>query len=105
MMFENRIRGTRLSKSVSYLYIVMAVLSIVLVMILNTPATVISTAFYIIMFIVVYLISTKFENNKNTWIYLLICGIITLIFSLSILGLCIAVLLAVAANDIRKELE
>lgn len=105
-MFEKRAKGAELSKRVSYFYIVMAIIVIVASILLNNHVTaIVGTAFYIVMFVVVYLLSTKYHDNENTWIFLIVCAVATALFSLSILGIGLAILLCVAANDMRKELD
>ena len=104
-MFEKRAKGAELSKRVGYFYIILAILVLVAAVLLDSSAIAIGVAFYLVMFAVVYLLSTKFKDNRYTWICLIICAIATLLFSLSLVGLCLALLLAVAANDLRKELD
>lgn len=104
-MFENRIRGAQLAKNVSYLYIIIAVLVIIGTILIGINIYALNIIFYLIMFAAVYLMATKYKDNKYAWIFIAISGIITLIWSLSILGFAIAVLSIVAANDMRKELE
>ncbi|MBE6490278.1 MAG: hypothetical protein E7Z83_05410 [Methanobrevibacter sp.] len=106
-MFENRIRGAQLAKRVSYVYLIFAIILLVAGFALNgySDRFIISGIFYIIMFIVVYFLSTKYGENKNTWILLIICAIITIIATHGMLAIAFAILLLVSANDMRKELD
>ena len=105
-MFENRIRGAQLAKRVSYAYLIFAIILIIAGLVLGGYGVLlISGIFYIIMFIVVYFLSTKYGENKNTWILLIICAIITIIATHGMLAIAFAILLLVSANDMRKELD
>ena len=106
-MFENRIKGAQLAKRVSYVYLIFAIILLVAGFALNgySDRFIISGIFYIIMFIVVYFLSTKYGENKNTWILLIICAIITIIATHGMLAIAFAILLLVSANDMRKELD
>ena len=105
MIFENRAKGVHLAKNVSYGYIIMAALTALAIMIRPSDFFMATLTFYMAMFIVIYLLATKFYEYKYLWILLIICGIVTILWSLSILGLCLAILLVIAANDIRKGLD
>lgn len=102
-MFENRAKGAHLAKNASYGYIIMAILTAIVIMIQPSDFFMATLTFYIAMFIVVYLSATKFNEHKRIWILLILCGILTIVWALSILGICLAILLAIAANDMRKE--
>ncbi|WP_407415019.1 hypothetical protein [Methanobrevibacter sp.] len=104
-MFENRTKGAQLVKRISYFYLLVAVLVIVATAIFGISGFSLNIIFYIIMSAVLYLLSTRFQENKNTWIFVVICAIITIIWTLSLIGLVLTILLIVAANDMRKELE
>ena len=104
-MFENRTKGAQLVKRISYFYLLIAVLVIVATAIFGVSAFSLNIIFYIIMSVVLYLLSTRFQENKNTWIFIVICAIITIIWTLSLIGLVLTILLIVAANDMKKELE
>ena len=105
-MFENRIRGAQLAKRVSYAYLIFAIILIIAGLVLEGYGVLlISGIFYMIMFIAVYLLSTRYDENKNTWILLIICAIITIIATHGMLAIAFAILLLVSANDMRKELD
>ena len=104
-MFENRARGAQLVKRISYFYLIIAALVLIASLALGLSAFIINVPFYVIMFVALYLLSTRFKDNKNTWIFVVICAIITLIWALSLLGLVLCILLIVGANDMKKELE
>lgn len=104
-MFENRARGADLVKRMSYFYLLISVLVIIATVAFGVSVFSINIAFYLIMFIVLYILSTKFRENKNTWIFIVICAVITILWSLSLIGVILAILLIVAANDMRKELN
>lgn len=103
-MFENRARGADLVKRMSYFYLLISVLVIIATVAFGVSVFSINIIFYLIMFIVLYILSTKFRENKNTWIFIVICAVITVLWSLSLLGVVLAILLIVAAYDMRKEL-
>ena len=104
-MFENRARGADLVKRMSYFYLLISVLVIIATAAFGVSVFSLNIIFYLIMFIVLYILSTKFRENKNTWIFIVICAIITIVWSLSLIGIVLAILLIVAANDMRKELD
>lgn len=104
-MFENRARGADLVKRMSYFYLLISVLVIIATVAFGVSIFSINIAFYLIMFIVLYILSTRFRENKNTWIFIVICAVITVLWSLSLIGVILAILLIVAANDMRKELD
>ena len=104
-MFENRARGAQLAKNVSYFYIIVAVLVVIATLIIGVSAFILNAIFYIIMFAILYSIATRFKNHRYAWIFVALCGIVTLIWSLSFIGLVLAILLIVAANDMKKELD
>ena len=106
-MFENRIRGAQLAKRVSYAYLIFAIILLVAGFALNgySDRFIISGIFYIIMFIAVYLLSTRYGEYKHTWILLIICAIISIIVTHGMFAIAFAILLIVCANDMRKELD
>ena len=104
-MFENRARGADLVKRMSYFYLLISVLVIIATVAFGVSIFSINIAFYLIMFIVLYILSTRFRENKNIWIFIVICAVITVLWSLSLIGVILAILLIVAANDMRKELN
>ena len=105
-MFENRPKGSKLVKRISYIYLALMILFIISVAIVGPyDAFIISAILYLILAVVLYLLSTKYADNKNTWIFVINCGIITFIRLLNIVGILFAVLLIIAANDMKKELE
>ena len=104
-MFENRVKGAELAKNVSYLCFVCIVLVIIAAVLAGQSILALNAVFYAIIGIILYFLSTRYSDNSHTWIAIIICGIITLIWTLSILGLVIAILLVVAGNDMRKELD
>lgn len=105
-MFENRIRGAQLAKRVSYAYLIFAIILIIAGLVLEGYGVLlISGIFYIIMFIAVYLLSTRYGEYKHTWILLIICAIISIIVTHGMFAIAFAILLIVCANDMRKELD
>ncbi len=104
-MFENRVRGAQLVKRISYFYLLITIVVIIAILALGLTVFIIDIPFYVIMFIALYLLSTKFAKNKYAWIFVAICAIITLLWTLSLLGLVLCILLIIAANDMKKELE
>lgn len=105
-MFENRTKGAHLAKRVSYVYLVFAAILLIAGFVLvEYPSFILSGILCIIMFVAVYLLSTRYAKNRNTWIFLIICAIITVIVNQKILGIVLALLLLVSANDMRKELD
>ncbi len=105
-MFENRIKGAQLAKKVSYAYLICAIILIVTGFVLNGyDKLIIGGIFYALMFVIIYLISTKFSENKYRWILLIICAIITIIVTHGMLSIAFAILLIICANDMRKELD
>lgn len=105
-MFENRIKGAQLAKRLSYAYLICAIILIVSGFALEGyDKLIIGGIFYAIMFVIVYLLSAKFGENKYTWILLIICALITIIVTHGMLSIAFAILLLVCANDMRKELD
>jgi len=105
-MFENRIRGAQLAKRVSYAYLIFAIILIIAGLVLEGYGVLlISGIFYMIMFIAVYLLSTRYGEYKHTWILLIICAIISIIVTHGMFAIAFAILLIVCANDMRKELD
>ena len=105
-MFENRIRGAQLAKRVSYAYLIFAIILVIAgFALVGYDVLLISGVFYAIMFVAIYLISTKFGENKHAWILLIVCAIITVVVTQGILSIVFAILLLVSANDMRKELD
>lgn len=104
-MFENRAKGAQLVKRVSYFYLVVAILIAIAIVVMKVDIFSTNILCYIIMFPILYLLSTKFKDNKNTWIFVVICAIITLVLTLKPMGLILAILSIVAANDMKKELD
>ena len=105
-MFENRIRGAQLAKRVSYVYLIFAIILIIAGLVLEGYGVLlISGIFYMIMFIAIYLLSTRYGEYKHTWILLIICAIISIIVTHGMLAIAFAILLLVSANDMRKELD
>lgn len=68
-MFENRARGADLVKRMSYFYLLISVLVIIATVAFGVSVFSINIAFYLIMFIVLYILSTRFRENKNIWIF------------------------------------
>ena len=104
-MFENRARGAQLVKRISYFYLIIAILAVIVTFVLGINIFITNIIFYIIMFAALYLISTKFKDNEKTWILVVICAIITLLWTLSLAGIALFIILIIAADDIRKELD
>lgn len=104
-MFENRVRGTQLVKRISYFYLLITIVVIIAILALGLNVLIIDIPFYVIMFLAVYLLSTKYAENKYAWIFVVICAIITLVWTLSLLGLVLCILLIIGANDMKKELD
>ena len=104
-MFENRVKGVQLVKRISYFYLLIAIVVIIAILVLGLTVFIIDIPFYAIMFLVLYLLSTKFQENRNAWIFVVICAVITIIWTLSLLGVVLGILLIVAANDMKKELD
>lgn len=104
-MFENRARGAQLVKRISYFYLIIAVLVVIAIFALGLNVLIVDVPFYAIMFVALYLLSTKFQDNKNTWIIVVIIAIITIVWTLSLLGVVLTILLIVGANDMKKELK
>ncbi|MBQ7927256.1 MAG: hypothetical protein IJ287_00710 [Methanobrevibacter sp.] len=105
-MFENRIRGAELAKRVSYGYLIFAIILLIAGLVLNGyDILIISGIFYAIMFVIVYLLSTRYGEYKHTWILLIICAIVSIIVTHGMLAIVFAILLLVCANDMRKELD
>ena len=105
-MFENRIRGAQLAKRVSYAYLIFAIILIIAGLVLEGYGVLlISGIFYMIMFIAVYLLSTRYGEYKHTWILLIIYAIISIIVTHGMFAIAFAILLIVCANDMRKELD
>lgn len=105
-MFENRIKGAQLAKRLSYAYLICAIILIISgFALVGYDILITSGIFYAIMFVAVYLLSTKFSENKYTWILLIICAVISIIFAHGMLSIAFAILLLICANDMRKELD
>ena len=104
-MFENRAKGAQLVKRIAYFYLIVAILIAIAIAVMKVDIFSTNILCYIIMFPILYLLSTKFKDNKNTWIFVVICAIITLVLTLKPIGLILAILSIVAANDMRKELN
>ncbi len=105
-MFENRIRGAQLTKRVSYVYLIFAIILIIAWFVLaGYDAFIISGIVYTIMFVVVYLLSTKYSEYKHTWILLIVCAAITVIITQGMLSIAFAIVMIIGANDMRKELD
>ena len=102
-MFENRTKGADLAKNVSYGYILMAILTAIAAMISPSNFFMSTVVFYMMMFFVIFILAIKFREHRYLWILLIICGIVTLLWSISILGILLTLLLFVSANDLRKE--
>jgi nicotinamide riboside transporter PnuC len=105
-LFENRIRGAQLAKRVSYAYLIFAIILLIAGLVLKGGEVLLfSGIFYIIMFIAVYLLSTKYSEYKYAWILLIICAVISIIITRGMLAIAFAILLLICANDMRKELD
>ena len=104
-MFENRARGAHLAKYASYGYIIMAILTVIASMIQPSNYFFATIVFYMLMFFVTSLSTLKFSENKYLWILLIICGIVTIMWTISILGILLSILLFISAYDIIKELK
>lgn len=102
-MFENRAKGIQLVKRVSYVYLFFAVLLAAATVFLEGYDFSLSAAFFIVLGIILYVISAKFSKSRYAWILIAVCAAATIIKTLSLLGLCLAILLIVAAKDIKKE--
>ncbi len=104
-MFENRLKGVQLVKRISYFYLIVAIFITIVTVVMGLNFFSTNIPCYVIMFVALYLISTKFQDNKNAWIFVVICAIITLLWTLSLIGVALTLLLLVAANDMKKELD
>ena len=105
-MFENRIRGAQLTKRVSYVYLIFAIILIIAWFVLaGYDAFIIGGIVYTIMFVVVYLLSTKYSEYKHAWILLIVCAAITVIITQGMLSIAFAIVMIIGANDMRKELD
>ena len=119
-MFENRSRGRALAKRTSYVYIIFAVLLTAVALMLNSEMGALALAqkgadlttlffgiiLYVIFAAVIYLLSTKYENDEMLWkIYIAIAILNFIIIGFSPIILAFSILLVVAGNDIRKELQ
>ncbi|MBE6509185.1 MAG: hypothetical protein E7Z77_07215 [Methanobrevibacter sp.] len=106
-MLENRPRGRQLAKRIGYVYLIIAILMIVFLFVIPPYAELIGInfAFYLIMFLVLYYITTKYENDSVAWIIIAIIGFLVMIWTFNLLGVLLFIFSLVAANDIRKELN
>ena len=64
-MFENRVKGVQLVKRISYFYLIIAILAVIVTFVLGINIFITNIIFYIIMFAALYLISTKFKDNEK----------------------------------------
>ena len=119
-MFENRSRGRDLAKKTSYVYIIFAILLTIVALMLNSDmgalalaergtnlnAFIFGITLYIIFAAVIYLLSAKFENDEILWkLYIVIAVFNFVIIGFSIILVVLSLLLIVAGDDIRKELQ
>lgn len=64
-MFENRIKGASLAKRISYAYLVIGIILIIAGFALQGYDNFyLGSIFYILMFVVIYFLSTKFSENR-----------------------------------------
>lgn len=115
-MFENRSRGQKLGKRISYLYLIFLILGFISIIItwkypgilssrgISTEYLIGMEAVYIITFLALYLGSTKINKSNTTIIIYGIFGIINLI-TLNFILILIAILLFIATNDVYNELK
>ena len=119
-MFENRSRGRALAKRTSYVYIIIAILLSIVGIMLNSEMGALALAqrganldtfflgiaLYIIFAAVIYLLSTKYENDEILWkLYIVIAVLNFIVIGFSIILIVLSLLLIVAGDDIRKELQ
>lgn len=119
-MFEDRRRGRNLAKIISYGYIIVGIIMLILAFMLNNNAGTIAlaqrgasiidlfagTILYFIIGFILYYLSTKYENDNMLWKLYIAIVIITLLFlGFGPVLLAFALLLVISANDIRKELQ
>ena len=103
-MFERRAKGSKYVQGFSYVCIIIAVVLAIggAYLEMNFLSSII---FYIIMSAILYLLSTRFKENKNAWIFVVICGIVIFVFTLSLVGLILGIALIISAIEMKKELE
>ena len=119
-MFEDRRRGRNLAKIVSYGYLIMGALLIIVTFALNNNEGALALAqrganimilifgdvMYFVFAGIIYFLSTKYENDEMLWkIYIVIAILNFIIIGFSPIILAFSILLAVAGYDIRKELQ
>ena len=119
-MFENRSRGRALAKRTSYVYIIFAVLLSIVALMLNSDMGALALAerganlvtlflgviLYFIFAAVIYLLSVKYENDETLWkLYIVIAVLNFIVIGFSIILVILSLLLIVAGDDIRKELQ
>ena len=119
-MFENRSRGRALAKRTSYVYIIFAILLAAVALMLNSEMGALALAqrgadlttlffgiiLYVIFAAVIYLLSTKYENDEILWkLYIVIAVLNFIVIGFSIILILLSLLLIVAGDDIRKELQ
>lgn len=119
-MFENRSRGRALAKRTSYVYIIFAILLTAVALMLNSEMGALALAqrgadlttlffgiiLYVIFAVVIYLLSTKYENDEILWkLYIVIAVLNFIVIGFSIILIVLSLLLIVAGDDIRKELQ
>ena len=118
-MFENRRRGRDLAIITSYGYVVMGILLLAVALALNSDMGIAALAqkgvgisdlffgvlLYFVFAIVIYLLSTKYENDEVLWkLYIVIAILNIVVIGFSIILLVFSVLLIISGNDIREEL-
>lgn len=118
-MFEDRKKGRELSKIVSYGYIIMGILLIIVTFFLNNETGAIALAerganivylglgsvLYFIFGAVVYYLSINYDDDDVLWKALIAIAILNfVIIGFSPILLAFSLVLVIAANDIRKEL-
>ena len=103
-MFERRAKGSKYVQGFSYLCIIIAVVLAIAgaYLEMNLLSSII---FYIIMAVVLYLLSTRFNENKWAWIFVAICGIVLIIGNLTLVRLILGIALIIAAIEMKKELD
>ena len=119
-MFEYRVKGRNLAKIVSYGYLIIGALLIIVTFALNNNEGALALAqrgtsimvlifgdvMYFIFAGIIYFLSTKYENDEMLWkIYIAIAILNFIIIGFSPIILAFSILLVVAGNDIRKELQ
>ena len=119
-MFESRRKGRELAKILSYAYVVMGVLLLIITIALNSDAGIAALAqkgvvitylvfgviIYFIFGAIIYLLSTRYGNNDILWkAYVAIAILNFIVIGVSVITIAFSLVLIVSGNDIRKELS